>query len=49
MLSKNPTYGVVAEIKRNSGKNKGIRHALTVEQQKAFMDAVKFFPEYCYW
>lgn len=45
IIRKNPTDGVMAEIKRNSGKNKGIRHALTVEQQKAFIEAVKTFPE----
>lgn len=39
----------MAELKRNSGKNKGIRHALTVEQQKAFMDAIRTFPEYYHW
>lgn len=33
IINKNPTDGVLAEIKRNSGKNKGIRHALTIEQQ----------------
>ncbi len=49
VIRKNPTDGVMAEIKRNSGKNKGIRHALTVEQQKAFIDAVKSFPEYYHW
>ena len=38
IINKNPTDGVLAEIKRNSGKNKGIRHALTIEQQQAFMD-----------
>ena len=39
IINKNPTDGVLAEIKRNSGKNKGIRHALTIEQQQAFMDS----------
>lgn len=49
IIRKNPSDGVMAEIKRNSGKNKGIRHALTVEQQKAFIEAVKYFPEYVHW
>lgn len=49
IIRKNPTDGVIAEIKRNSGKNKGIRHALTVEQQKAFIEAVKTFSEYYHW
>ena len=41
IINKNPTDGVLAEIKRNSGKNKGIRHALTIEQQQAFMDTIR--------
>lgn len=49
IIRKNPTDGVMAEIKKNSGKNKGVRHALTVEQQKAFMEAIKTFPEYYHW
>ena len=49
IIRKNPTVGVMAEIKKNSGKNKGIRHALTVEQQKAFIDAIRYSPEYYHW
>ena len=49
VIRKNPTDGVMAEIKKNSGKNKGIRHALTVEQQKAFIDAIRYSPEYYHW
>ena len=49
IIRKNPTDGVMAEIKNNSGKNKGIRHALTVEQQKAFIDAIRYSPEYYHW
>ena len=49
IIRKNPTDGVMAEIKKNSGKNKGIRHALTLEQQKAFIDEVKYSPEYSHW
>lgn len=46
IIRRNPSDGVMAKIKKNSKKNKGIRHALTVEQQKAFMEAVKTIPEY---
>ena len=49
VIRKNPTKGVMAEIKKNSGKNKGIRHALTLEQQKAFIDEVKDSPEFNHW
>ena len=40
---------ILSDIKKNSGKNKGIRHALTLEQQKAFIDEVKYSPEYNHW
>ena len=33
IIRNNPTDGVMKEISRESGKNRGIRHALTVEQQ----------------
>ena len=39
----------MTEIKKNSGKNKGIRHALTVEQQKAFIEAISTYSEYYHW
>lgn len=38
IIRNNPSDGVMAEIKRKAGKNKGIRHALTVAQQRAFMN-----------
>lgn len=38
IIRNNPTDGVMKEISRESGKNRGIRHALTVEQQRAFME-----------
>ena len=49
IIRKNPTDGVLTEIKKNSGKNKGIRHALTLEQQKAFVDAMRYSPEFVHW
>ncbi|EOS39033.1 hypothetical protein C808_02350 [Lachnospiraceae bacterium M18-1] len=45
----NPSDGVMAEIKKKAGKNKGIRHALTVEQQRAFMTYTADNPIYCHW
>lgn len=45
----NPTDGVMAEIKKQAGKNKGIRHSLTKEQQKAFLDYVENNPVYSHW
>lgn len=49
VIRKNPTDGVMAEIKKSGWKNKGIRHALTVEQQGAFMNAITAFPEFEHW
>ena len=49
IIRSNPTDGVMAEIKKAAGKNKGIRHALTVEQQRAFLDYVGKSPVYCHW
>lgn len=49
IILKNPTDGVMAEIKKKAGKNKGIRHALTLEQQRAFMNYTASNPIYCHW
>lgn len=49
IIRKNPVSGVMTELKKNSGKDKGIRHALTLEQQKAFIDAIHYTPEYVHW
>lgn len=49
VIRANCTDGVLTEIKKNSGKNKGVRHALTLPQQKAFINAIKYTPEYYHW
>lgn len=49
IIRKNPSDGVMAEISRNSGKNRGIRHALTIEEQRAFMDYIANHPVYFHW
>lgn len=49
IIRKNPSDGVMAEISRNSGKNRGIRHALTIEEQRAFMDYIANHPVYVHW
>ncbi len=49
IIRKNPTDGVKNEIAKKEGKNKGIRHALKVEEQAAFMDYVANHPIYCKW
>ena len=45
IIRKNPADGVIGEISKLSGKNIGIRHALTIEQQRAFMKYVADQPE----
>ena len=49
IIRKNPTDGVMKEVSKASGKNRGIRHALTVEQQRAFMDYMANHPTYYHW
>ncbi len=49
IIRKNPTDGVMKEISKKAGKNKGIRHALTVEEQRAFMDYMATHPVYYHW
>ena len=49
IIRKNPTDGVMKEISRKGGKNRGIRHALTVEEQRAFMEYIANHPVYYHW
>lgn len=49
VIRNNPSDRVMAEIKKSSGKNKGIRHALTLEQQRAFLGFVANSPVYQHW
>lgn len=49
IIRKNPTDGVKKEISRESGKNRGVRHALTVDQQRKFMEYVANHPIYFHW
>lgn len=49
IIRKNPTDGVMKEVSRKAGKNKGVRHALTVEQQRAFMNFIVDHPIYYRW
>ena len=50
ILRKNPTDGVMAELKKNNKikKNSGIRNALSPEQEKAFLKCLDN-PEYSRW
>ena len=40
IIRKNPSDGVMAELKKKLGKTSGARHALTLEQQRAFLEFV---------
>lgn len=49
IIRKNPATGAMKEVNRKSGKNRGIRHALTIEQQRAFMNYISNSPVYYHW
>lgn len=49
LIRTNPCDGVMAEVKKRPGKNHGVRHALTIEQQKAFMNYIADHPVYYRW
>lgn len=41
IIRNNPANGVLGELSKKAGGNKGIRHALTIEQQRTFMNYVE--------
>ena len=49
VIRNNPASGVMAELKSENGRNKGIRHALTLEQQRAFLNYAAQSPLYSHW
>ena len=49
IIRKNPSDGAVKELKKDTGNDAGIRHALTVEQQRAFMNYAANHPVYYHW
>ena len=49
VIRKNPSDGVMKEISKRAGKNRGVRHALTLEQQRAFMDYIANHPVFFHW
>ena len=49
IIRKNPATGAMKEVNRKSGKNRGIRHALTIEQQRAFMNYIANSLVYYHW
>lgn len=49
VIRKNPTDGLMAEFKRRFAKTRTVRHALTLRQQRIFMEYVANSPMYCHW
>lgn len=49
IIRKNPSDGVIKEISKRAGKSRGVRHALTIEQQRAFMAYIANHPVYYHW
>ena len=49
IIRNNPSDGALAQVKKQPGRNKGVRHALTIEQQRAFMHYVNKTPMYKHW
>lgn len=49
IIRNNPTEGVVKEVAKRTDKTKGVRHALTMEQQRIFMDYVANHPIFYHW
>lgn len=49
IIRKNPSDGVKREISKKTGKNRGIRHALTIDQQRAYMEYIAGHPIFYHW
>lgn len=49
IIRRNPCRGVLGELSNDLGKNKGVRNALTIEQQQAFMNYMKGHEIYDHW
>ena len=49
IIRRNPTDGVMAELKKKISKNKGVRHALTVDQQSAFLNFIADSEVFSHW
>ena len=49
IIRKNPSEKVMKEFKKRVGKNKGVRHALTIEQQRAFLSYIADSDVFSHW
>ena len=49
VIRTNPSDGVMTELKRTTKKNIGVRHALTLEQERKFLEFVRQDENACAW
>lgn len=49
IIRKNPSNGAMKEVTKETDKTRGIRKALTIEQQRAFMGYIAEHPVYYHW
>lgn len=49
IIRTNPSDGVMTEVKKKPGRNHGVRHALTLAQQRAFIRYISENPLYIHW
>ena len=49
IIRANPAEGVMTEVKKKPGRNHGVRHALTLDQQRAFVRYISETPLYVHW
>ncbi len=49
IIRNNPSDGVMNEVKKNADHTTGVRHALTIAQQRAFMEHIANHPVYFHW
>lgn len=49
IIAENPADGAMVAASQKPGRNHGVRHALTLEQQRSFMRYVKETPKYRHW
>lgn len=49
IIRTNPTHNVLGQLKKQTGATRGVRNALTPEQQRAFLEFMDGHPVYDHW
>lgn len=49
VIRTNPTHNVLGQLKKQTGAKRGVRNALTPEQQKAFLQFMDGHPVFAHW